>query len=150
MGVSTRAIWYTLVGHIVFFAALGFVELLAPARACNDGLAGPLTNAGMTVDQQCSSLLKNPVGALVVFGLAKYHILFFLMSLVAAFGFSSQPAASRLALQRALLVLHATNFAADVSWACLHVQWIGAGYIALLPQTALVVWNLRCGLAAVE
>jgi hypothetical protein len=139
LSVSAKAIWRTLVFHVVFFAALGGTELLAPSAACVDGLAGPLSTAGVPVVDMCSALLSNPAGNLVLFGLAKYHLLFGVISAVAAcLGLG-------LTVQRAVLVLHAANFASDVTWAALHLAWIGAGPLALMPQILLVLWNLHCG-----
>ena len=149
MPTTARAIWRTLLFHVVFFAALGSTELFFPDVACRDGLAGPLTLAGLPVDRMCVDLLASPAGQLVLFGLAKYHLLFGLISSVAAFGFARQPAASRLTVQRGVLLLHALNFAADVAWASRHLHWIGAGPAALVPQLLLVVWNVRCSVSAV-
>jgi hypothetical protein len=139
---SSKAVWRTLVFHVVFFAALGSIELLAPTLACTDALAGPLTSAGVSIADQCASLLTNPVSRLVLFGVAKYHLLFCLISAVVAFG------RWHVSVRRAVLVLHALNFASDVSWAAAHLSWIGAGSAALMPQSLLVLWNLYCGFSA--
>jgi hypothetical protein len=127
--------WSSKAGvHVVFFAALGSIELFAPSLACTDALARPLTTAGVSITDQCASL---PVARLVLFGVAKYHLLFCLISAVVAFG------RWYVSVRRAVLVLHALYFASDVSWAAAHLSWIGAGPAALIPQSLLVLSN-RC------
>ena len=61
----------TLYFHLAFFTALGTMELLLPGPACREGLAGPLTNAGTTVEDMCVAIEGNPAAQLILFGLAK-------------------------------------------------------------------------------
>ena len=150
MSVSSAAIFRTLVFHIIFFAALGSLELIAPDIACREGLAGPLTLTGISISEMCTGLLANPVGRLVLFGLAKYHLFFCLISVITAFGLNNLSPSTRLTVQQVILVLHALNYTADITWAGFHIAWIAAGPLALVPQGLLVLWDLRCGLATIE
>jgi hypothetical protein len=149
MSVSSTAIFRTLVFHVIFFAALGSLELMAPDIACRDGLSGPLTLTGISISEMCTGLLTNPVGRLILFGLAKYHLFFCLISVIAAFGLNNISLSARVTVQQAVLVLHALNYTADITWAGFHISWIAAGPLALVPQGLLVFWDLHCGLAAI-
>ena len=52
------------------------------------------------------------------------------------------------AVHRAVLALHGLNFLCDDTWALLHIEWIGAGPVALVPQGLLISWNLYLSLRA--
>ena len=130
---TSNAPLYTLYFLTGFYALLGGMELLAPSRACREGLAGPLTAAGATPDFMCSAIEANPAANLIFFGLAKYHVLF---AAINAHALVRGDAAHR----RAVLGLSALNFAADDAWAAVHLHWISAGPVVLLPQAALVAW----------
>jgi hypothetical protein len=52
------------------------------------------------------------------------------------------------AVHRAVLALHGLNFLCDDTWALLHIEWIGAGPVALIPQGLLISWNLYLSLRA--
>ena len=123
----------TLAFLTVFYALLGGAELLAPRRACRDGLAGPLTTAGATPDALCTAIEANPAAQLIFFGLAKYHVFF---AAVAAHALARGDAAHI----RNVLFLNALNFAADDAWAAAHLRWIGAGPVVLIPQAVLAAW----------
>jgi hypothetical protein len=56
-----------------------------------------------------------------------------------------RPATPVQALRRGV-VLHGINFLCDDSWAALHLGWIGAGPVALIPQAVLLSWDLYLGL----
>ena len=85
----------------------------------------------------CAGIAANPAATLILFGLAKYHLLFAAIAAWAAAG------AGGAAGTRAALWLSAANFAADDVWAAAHLRWIGAGPVVLLPQAALVAWLVR-------
>jgi hypothetical protein len=59
-------------------------EFFTPKKVCREGLAGPLTETGFTIDEMCNSIENNPAAQLIFFGLAKYHALFCLISIYAA------------------------------------------------------------------
>ena len=126
----TVAAWRLLAFLSCFYALLGGMELLSPAAACRDGLAGPLTAAGATPDAMCQGIESNPAAQLIFFGLAKYHVLMSAASVYALRRGDGETA-------RAALLLSAINFAADDSWAAAHMRWIGAGPVVLLPQALL-------------
>ena len=135
----------TLAFLVCFYALLGGLELLAPGRACREGLAGPLTAAGATPDAMCADIERNPAAQLILFGLGKYHVLF---SVIAAVALARGDAATR----HAVLLLNAINFACDDSWAAMHLRWIGAGPAVLIPQALLAAWlaYLALGLGLVR
>ena len=126
----TRAAWRMLAFLCAFYALLGGMEVLAPARACREGLAGPLTTAGASAEAMCADIEANPAANLIFFGLAKYHLL---MAAVAAAALRRGDGPTT----RAVLLLSAVNFAADDAWAAAHLRWIGAGPAVLLPQALL-------------
>ncbi len=131
--MSARAVTNTLIFLCCFYSLLGGMELLLPQRACQDGLAGPLTATGTSPELMCAPVLASPAGKLVLFGLGKYHAIF--AAIAAHAVFTVHPAHSRL-----VLALNALNFSCDVAWAAWHINWISVGPIALLPQAALVAW----------
>jgi hypothetical protein len=126
----TPAAWRMLAFLSFFYAMLGGMELLFPAAACRDGLAGPLTSAGATPDAMCQGIESNPAAQLIFFGLAKYHVL---MGAITVYALQRGDGET----SRAALLLSAINFAADDSWAAAHLRWIGAGPVVLLPQALL-------------
>lgn len=131
--MGSHATAYTLAFLCLFYALLGGMELVAPLRACIDGLAGPLTGTGSSPEAMCAPLRDSPAGQLVIFGLGKYHALFSVIALHALVqGDNSQ--------RQIVLALNAINFALDDAWAAVHLHWINAGPLVLLPQAALVVW----------
>ena len=92
----------------------------------------------------CAVVHSLPVGHLMLFGLAKYHLLFAIMSAAALWAFDGTAAGDR--VRRAVLLLHAANFLADDTWAAQHLSWAGDNAAILLPQAVIVLWDLRCGL----
>ena len=131
--MSRRTATYTLQFHVVFYALLGIAELIYPWTACPHGLAGPLTRAGRSPHDLCTELEANPAANLIMYGLAKYHILF---SVISTWALLQDGIA-----QRYVLGLNAINFAADDSWAAAHLHWIGGGPLVLIPQALLVAWD---------
>lgn len=153
-----KAVNITLAAHAIFFLLLSCGELFFSEAACEQGLAGPLTTAGPPAARMCQGIHSNPVGTLIYFGLAKYHLLFCVISTfgflcatgyIAAFvpptvaaGSASTPQG---VLCGAVLVLLGLNFAMDDSWAALHISWIGHNYWVLLPQALVATWNVWLG-----
>lgn len=131
--MGARSVAYTLGFLCAFYALLGGLELLAPLRACVEGLAGPLTATGLSPEAMCAPLLASPAGNLVLFGLGKYHALF---SIIAGHALVIGDATHR----RTVLALNAINFVLDDSWAAAHLHWISAGPVVLIPQAILVAW----------
>ena len=131
---------YTLAFLVFFYALLGGMEVLAPSRACREGMAGPLTAASATPAAMCEEIERNPAAQLIFFGLKKYHVLF---AAIAGYALWRSDRTTT----RAILALNAVNFAADDSWAAAHLQWIGAGPAVLVPQALLAVWLASCAYA---
>lgn len=148
---------YTLLFHVVFFAAMSAYEFLMPMDACVQGIVGPLSTTSPAEELCVQVVHENDAARFVFFGLRKYHALFMLISLWAVavngkplfllvfFAFCFSDLFSDLRVQEFVCLLHAANFGLDVSYAYMNLHLLRAGVMTLIPQTLLVAWNVFCG-----
>ncbi|KAH3767586.1 hypothetical protein Pelo_544 [Pelomyxa schiedti] len=132
-----RIVRWTLLMHVVFFLILGASEFLAPRYACVKGLADPLVKVGMTPEEMCDGIDRNPVSVLIFFGLRKYHVLWFLFNIISWWHVNVLPQT----MLASVFFLQALNYFMDDTWAAIHITWTAGPYI-LIPQALIVFWDL--------